>query len=407
MTESHLLREAARLHTLYQYDILDTPSESVFDELVYLAAHVCDTPIALINFIDSNRQWVKASFGWMITELPQEFGFCMRTIYQSDLLIVPEACQDIRADNPFTETGLNASTKPPIRFYAGMPLITPNGQAIGTLCVMDQRSRDLDPKQIEMLKVLARQVGSHLESRLQLTRAVRSVAECHLTEQALKESKQQIQVSLEEKEILLKEIHHRVKNNLQIISSLLNLQSGYVKDQQALASFKESQSRIKSMALIHEKLYQSSEDSLQINFAEYVQQLVVNLFRVYGVDPATVALKVQVEDILLGVDTAIPCGLILNELVSNCLKHAFPPGRSGEVNVSLMRVPDQNNKLTLTVQDNGVGFPKHIDFSNSKSLGLQLVNTLAAQLKGDVKLYCNAITKFNIEFMLADLHRSR
>ena len=271
---------------------------------------------------------------------------------------------------------------------------------------MDQRSRDLDSKQVEMLRVLARQVGSHLEARLQLTHAVRSIAECHLTEQALKESKQQIQMSLKEKEILLKEIHHRVKNNLQIISSLLNLQSGYVEDQQALASFKESQSRIKSMALIHEKLYQS-ENSLQINFAEYVQQLVVNLFRVYGVDPATVALKVQVENILLGVDTAIPCGLILNELVSNCLKHAFPPGRSGEVNVSLIRVPDQNNKLALTVQDNGVGFPKHIDFSNSKSLGLQLVNTLAAQLKGDVKLYCNAVTKFNIEFMLADLHCNR
>lgn len=214
-----------------------------------------------------------------------------------------------------------------------------------------------------------------------------------------KQAEQQIQASLKEKEVLLKEIHHRVKNNLQIISSLLNLQSGYINDRQALESFKESQSRIKSIALLHEKLYQSKNLS-QINFAEYVQRLAVNLFRAYDVNSSAVSLKIHAEDILMGVDAAIPCGLIINELVSNCIKHAFPAGTSGEICILLRRVPNQDNKLILTVRDNGVGFPKHINFRNPESLGLQLVNTLAAQLKGNVELYCHGRTEFNIDFIL-------
>ncbi|AUB39254.1 CheY chemotaxis protein or a CheY-like REC [Nostoc flagelliforme CCNUN1] len=138
-----------------------------------------------------------------------------------------------------------------------------------------------------------------------------------------KQAEEQIKASLQEKEVLLKEIHHRVKNNLQIISSLLNLQAEYIKDNQALEVFKDSQNRIESMALIHEKLYQS-QDLAKINFADYIQDLVTNLFYSYNVNSSAISLKMNVEEVFLAIDAAIPCGLIINELISNSLKYAFP-----------------------------------------------------------------------------------
>jgi PAS domain S-box-containing protein len=204
-------------------------------------------------------------------------------------------------------------------------------------------------------------------------------------------AEERIRASLKEKEVLLKEVHHRVKNNLQIISSLLNLQSKYIKDDQALEMFKESRNRIRSMTLIHEKLYRS-KDLANIDVAEYIQNLSSNLFRSYSA--GRISLKTQVDDILLGIDTAIPCGLIINELVSNSLKHAFPD-KQGEIVVNLHR---DDGKLTLIVRDNGVGFPEHVDFRNTDSLGLQLVCTLTDQLDGEVELSRAGGTEFRITF---------
>ena len=204
-------------------------------------------------------------------------------------------------------------------------------------------------------------------------------------------AEERIRLSLKEKEVLLKEVHHRVKNNLQIISSLLNLQSKYIKDDQALEMFKESRNRIRSMTLIHEKLYRS-KDLANIDVAEYIQNLSSNLFRSYSA--GRVSLKTQVDDILLGIDTAIPCGLIINELVSNSLKHAFPE-KQGEIFVNLHR---DDGSLTLIVSDNGVGFPENVDFRNTDSLGLQLVCTLTDQLDGAIELNRTGGTEFKITF---------
>ncbi len=204
-------------------------------------------------------------------------------------------------------------------------------------------------------------------------------------------AEERIRTSLKEKEVLLKEVHHRVKNNLQIISSLLNLQSKYIKDDQALEMFKESRNRIRSMTLIHEKLYRS-RDLANIDVADYIQNLSSNLFRSYSA--GRVNLRTQVDDILLGVDTAIPCGLIINELVSNSLKHAFP-NKQGEIFVNLHR---DNGKFTLIVRDNGVGFPEQLDFRNTDSLGLQLVCTLTDQLDGEIELKRSEGTEFRITF---------
>ena len=210
-----------------------------------------------------------------------------------------------------------------------------------------------------------------------------------------KRAEEKIKSSLKEKEVLLKEIHHRVKNNLQVISSMLHLQSGYIKDKQALEMFRESQNRVKLMVLIHEKLYQS-KDLARIDFAEYIRDLVAHLFRSYGVDSEVIALKINVEDVILGIDTAIPCGLIINELVSNSLKHAFPAGKKGEICIDLRS--DNNNKFTLTVSDNGIGFPRDLDFRKTETLGLQLVITLVEQLGGTIELYRNGGTEFKIKF---------
>ena len=205
-------------------------------------------------------------------------------------------------------------------------------------------------------------------------------------------AEERIKRSLQEKEILLKEIHHRVKNNLQVISSLLNLQSEYLSDRRGTEMFMESQHRVKSMALIHEKLY-LSEDLARLDFADYVQALATSLFQSYRISPK-VDLRVDVEDVSLGIDQAIPCGLIINELVSNSLKHAFADG-GGELRIDLRQ---REQAVSLEISDDGVGLPSDVDVQDSKSLGLKLVNILVGQLKGSMQVHRESGTQFKIEF---------
>lgn len=207
-----------------------------------------------------------------------------------------------------------------------------------------------------------------------------------------KKAEDKIKQSLKEKEVLLREIHHRVKNNLQIISSLLRLQSRYIKDKNDLEMIKECQDRVKAMALIHEKLYQS-ENLANISSKEYISDLVRMLARSYNAE--NVALVIEAGDVSLGIDAAIPCGLIINELVSNSLKYAFPD-RKGEIKIALR---DVNRRIELTVSDNGVGIPEDIDFRNTETLGLRLVTILAEdQLNGDITLTRDNGTAFCITF---------
>jgi len=221
------------------------------------------------------------------------------------------------------------------------------------------------------------------------------VAEVNVDITERKRAEEQIRASLREKEVLLKEIHHRVKNNLQVISSLLKLQSQYVQDKGDVEIFKESQNRIKSMALVHEKLYQS-KDLASINFHEYASLLVNGLFRSYGVNADRIALKMNVDDIMLGVDVAIPCGLIINELISNSLKYAFPDDKEGEIEITLRTLDE--GAMELTVADNGIGMPGDINLRNSESLGLKLVTILTNQIDGQIELDRSEGTKFRIDF---------
>jgi two-component sensor histidine kinase len=206
---------------------------------------------------------------------------------------------------------------------------------------------------------------------------------------------EKIKQSLLEKEILLQETHHRVKNNMQIISSLLNLQSTYIKDRTCTKILKDSQNRIRAMALVHEKLY-SSDNLANINFNEYVTALTQNLFHSYGVNTGRIKLKLETEKIPFDIDTAIPCGLIINELVSNAIKHAFPDGKEGEIVITLR---SRDEIIDLIISDNGIGIPDTIDFRTTQSLGLHLVTILAEdQLDGAIVLDRTAGTAFQITF---------
>ncbi len=215
---------------------------------------------------------------------------------------------------------------------------------------------------------------------------------------ARQEAEAQIQASLQEKDVLLKEIHHRVKNNLQIVSSLLNLETEGKADPQMQHVFQDSRNRVRSMALIHEKLYQS-QNLARIDFGEYVRNLSTYLLRTYHAKAGQVRLEVVADAVYLGVDTAVPCGLILNELISNAIQHAFPDLRAGQITIELRALPHET--VRLRVSDDGIGFPVAQYTENQTSLGLQLVKTLANQLNGKVELVDNNSqtgTTFQITF---------
>ena len=209
-----------------------------------------------------------------------------------------------------------------------------------------------------------------------------------------KRDEEQIKASLAEKEVLLKEIHHRVKNNLQVISSLLKLQSRYIQDDRVIEMLKESQNRVRSMALVHEQLYQS-KDLSDIDFAEYIQNLSHNLFQAYEIHAEGIKLETNIAPCSLNIDTAVPCGLIINELVTNSLKYAFGEIQ-GKIKIDFNL--DNNRVCVLTVSDSGIGFPQDLDYRNSRTLGLRLVGSLVKQIRGTIELLETTGTSFQIIF---------
>ena len=294
---------------------------------------------------------------------------------RAGLLVQPDAVEELEG----RFSALILTFRAGLRSMMSIPLISRN-QVIGALHLRSKKPKAYNDRDLKLAERIGAQIaGAIANAQLFLER---TRAEEHL------------KASLKEKEVLLREIHHRVKNNLQVISSLLRLQSRTIKDDAICRVFKESQDRVKTMAIIHEKLYQST-DLAGVDFAGYIRDLTANLYRSYGVSQETISLRIQAQNVFLGINMAIPCGLIINELVSNCLKHAFPGGERGEIYIDLSSDHDQ---IILTVGDNGGAFPKGLDFRNTESLGLQLVLSLIEQLEGAIELHSDGKTEFRIAF---------
>jgi two-component sensor histidine kinase len=258
-------------------------------------------------------------------------------------------------------------------------------EVIGILAVW---GKELAPGDIPALTIFANQVTSAISNTLLYMKAQNEIIERTQAEARIRET-------LSEKEVLIKEVHHRVKNNLQVISSLLNLQAVEISDENTRIALRESQNRVRTMALIHEKLYQSN-DLAHIDFSTYLQSLVSSLAQSYRVRMDRVEIQVQVEKVLLDLDTAIPCGLIVNELVSNSIKYAFPDDGFGKIQI--ICGSHTQNRYSLVVCDDGIGLPPGFDYARSTSLGLKLVNSLIRQIDGEIKVESRSGTRFEIMF---------
>lgn len=599
--------EEKRLSALRSYAILDTPAEGSFDDLTRLAAQICETPIALISLVDRDRLWFKSKFGMNTAEVSRDKSFCAMAIARPDrALIVGDAAEDAR----FSSSALVTSA-PHVRFYGGAPLVTPGGHALGTLCVIDDKPRQLGAEQVAALETLGKHVVAQMELRRNSAHLVEEIyrrerAEDRLREQsdlreqetsrlldlaeksrqallsvledeqraghnlarsnralkmlslcneammlaedeagllsqvcriavelgghemawvgyaqhdedrtikpmgqcgdnsgylsevssswaeskagrgpagrairegvviacpdirdpasgfqaveaaerrgyrsviclplkegnraygmlalysgethsirddevellqglasdlafgigsirnrAVRERAEEALVgSLREKEALLKEVHHRVKNNLQVITSLLRIEGRRIDHAVTKTVLDQMQGRIQSMALLHETLYRSGNFA-RVDLASYLSQLTTQLFRAQVGQPGTVLLHLDLEAVPMDIDQAIPCGLIVNELASNSLKHAFADGRSGDVWIGLHTSKD-GTELTLSLRDNGPGLPKDFDQKRQRSLGLQLVSDLARQIQGTLTVGPGPETSFEVTFV--------
>ncbi|MFA4876014.1 MAG: PAS domain S-box protein [Methanoregula sp.] len=253
---------------------------------------------------------------------------------------------------------------------------------------------NIDITNRRMMESEIRSLNAVLEQRVKDRTEALSLANTALAQENVQrlDAEAKIRSALEEKTILLKEVHHRVKNNLQIIVSLLNLQSRYIKDEPTLAAIRESQNRVKAMALVHEKLYRA-EDIAHIDLNDYIKFLGTGLFQFYDAKSRGIRFSLDISGVGVDINTAIPLGLIINELISNSLKYAFPAGRTGEVFIS---VQNTGQEVTVIFRDDGIGIPADFDWRNTPSLGLRLVNSLVDQLSGTIELDRSAGTLFTI-----------
>lgn len=282
---------------------------------------------------------------------------------------------------------LSAMKKEGLSLTSGLNvLLQAKEEILGLMTLSSRAPRRFSEEEHSLLTAIGHQIAVAIENSHLYEVSQRELAE-------RKKAEERIKASLKEKEVLLREIHHRVKNNMQIISSLLNLQSEKIKSQEVRRAFEASQSRIRSMALIHEMLYKS-KDYTSVDFAPYVQNLASQLFNAYKVDTDVVRLTLDIKDVFLDINRAVTCGLIINELISNALKYAFPEGRKGEICVEVSQ--GEGNMINLIISDNGVGLPKELNIHESETLGLRLVSLLTEQLRGTIELDREDGTTFKI-----------
>jgi PAS domain S-box-containing protein len=380
----------------------------IYHTLMDIIAKVADCDTLFVCSYDESQKLIKYDFLMdkklneevdtskipPIPLAPSGYGIISNAIRSGEAIIINDYQEQFKK----VKISFNISMKtdsnniPDTQQSVGSALIVPitiDKKILGVIQIFSHKKNAYTKEQLSFIKALMQPIGLAINNALLYQNAQTEIRE-------RKAAEIKINRSLVEKELLLKEIHHRVKNNLQIVKSLLNVQSRYIKDDRLLKYFNESRDRIQSIALIHELLYRG-EDITMINFPEYIKRLSYYLFESFGVSTEQVSLNINAIDVSLSIDIAIPCGLLINELVSNSLKHAFPNGRKGNIDISLELTGNEPGEYRLKVKDNGTGFPAGYD-AKSESLGLRIVRNLTSQLDGTVELNGNGGTSVVICF---------
>ena len=342
--------------------------------------------------------------------IPYPKGGTWKTILDAKSRYVADTSEDTAIGKAGRDMG--------IKCYLVVPLFI-DGKVVGTITIVSYEKNVFDKEELKLLEIISKQISiairnanqvqalkdseealkkAHyeLEERVQDRTSELQKSNNLLIKEILERRymEKELKQSLVEKNVLLKEIHHRVKNNLQIISSLLNLQARQLSDESVLSFFNESNNRIRSIASLHEQLYRS-KDLSRINFSAYLRNMTNNLLRSYGIADDLIKVSINSKNIFLDINTAIPCGLIVNELVSNAIKHGFPDGRDGNIGIDFSSYED---KYVLIVNNDGVSFPKDLDMNNCTTLGLELVSSLSKQLRGSLSLQREKNVEFRLEF---------
>jgi two-component sensor histidine kinase len=335
--------ESDRLRALRAYGILDTPREADFDDIVALAARLCDAPISVVNLIDETRQWFKAEVGLGVSETPLDSSLCAHAILEDEFVEIPDTLADGRlCDNPLCLSDGG------IRFYAGAQLRTGEGLPLGTLCVLDTRPRRLDPLQREVLRVLSAQVMTQLDLRRALQR----------------------------KEALRKESDHRVKNSMMMVASLVRMQARVAPDPATRAALMQAVQRIDSVAALHGMIYRADEDN-RVDLADYLTQVAGLLTEA---KPNRVALDLDLDPVFVAATTATAAAIVVNELCTNAFKHAYPEGQAGTITITGRRAA-QN--YVLSIRDDGVGFDPHTPASAGRGgIGRSIIEASVQQVGG-------------------------
>lgn len=338
-------REEERTGELNSLNILDTFAEREYDDLTMLAAQICNVPVALISFIDSDRQWFKSKVGLEVNETPRSISFCGHAINEDkDYLTV----EDARLDPRFTDNPI-VCDHPNVVFYTGVKLMM-NGLPLGTLCVIDHEPKKLNEQQLNSLRALGRQVERLLELRV---------------------SKREIEVTLDERNLLFSELKHRTKNNLQLIASLIGIKARKSPDPDR---FNDIINMIIAMSRVYERSYEG-EAKGSVPIHKYVED-VIGLF---DSDP-NISFNLKIDAGTLTEREALYTGLILNEAITNAKKHAI----SGQELNMVIEYNNRDDEKSFVISDNGPGFPDDIERDDSYPHGISLMRSMAEQIEGEL-----------------------
>jgi two-component sensor histidine kinase len=362
--------EVERLESLEDYDILDTPRDEAYDNLTQLAAQFFDVPIAFISLLDQDRQWFKSVYGMETRETNRSCAFCNYTMVHDSTFVVEDALDDDRFQgNPLVEKDPN------IRFYAGHPLYGKDDLPLGTFCLIDRTPRSFSSSDEENLRHFSQQAESLLDMHLREQQLARRNRE-------LEETQQELNETLQYKDSLLNEVHHRIKNNLQSISSFLRLQSREMDQDPAQSAISESEQRVRTISLIHERLHVDGAHT-ELEFDDYVRDLLSSIYQAHSEQAKHVRRDLNVDALELDVELVVSLGLFITEAVMNALQHAFGDGSSGTITVEFH---ERGDDYRLEIADDGKGFEPGDD-GIEDSFGLRLLKTLGTgQLSGELSI---------------------